>query len=128
MDMLKASGLAVCAALCALILRRLRPELGAAISLAAGVMMLALCVPQLLSVAEGIASLARSGGIRDAYLTSLMKVAGVSLLSDFAAQTCRDAGEEGLAVKTELCARIMLLSLALPYMQSLLSAVLSLSP
>ena len=47
---------------------------------------------------------------------------------DFAAQTCRDAGEEGLAMKTELAGRVMLLTLALPAMQTLLTQLLSLAP
>lgn len=128
MDMLKTAGLAVCAALCALLLRRMRPEISTGISLAGGAIILALCLPVLMEIVRGLTSLARQGGVQDTYLTQLLKVAGVSLLSDFAAQTCRDAGEEGLAVKTELAGRVMLLSLALPAMRTLLSAILALSP
>ncbi len=128
MDMLRTAGLAVCAALCALLLRRMRPEISTGISLAGGAIILALCLPVLIEIVRGLTSLARQGGVQDTYLTQLLKVAGVSLLSDFAAQTCRDAGEEGLAVKTELAGRVMLLSLALPAMRTLLSAILALSP
>ena len=46
---------------------------------------------------------------------------------DFAAQTCRDASEEGLALKVETAGRVMLLSLSLPVMRTLLSQILSLS-
>ena len=128
MDMLRTAGLAVCAALCALLLRRMRPEISTGISLAGGAIILALCLPVLIEIVRGLTSLARQGGVQDTYLTQLLKVAGVSLLSDFAAQTCRDAVEEGLAVKTELAGRVMLLSLALPAMRTLLSAILALSP
>ena len=58
----------------------------------------------------------------------LFEVAGISLLMDFAAQTCRDAGEEGLAMKAELAGRVMLLTLALPSLQSLLGLILSIAP
>ena len=47
---------------------------------------------------------------------------------DFAAQTCRDAGEEGLAMKAELAGRVVLLTLALPSLQSLLGLILSIAP
>ena len=58
----------------------------------------------------------------------LLKIGGISLLMDFAAQTCRDAGENGLALKVELAGRVMLILLALPFMQALLTQILSLSP
>lgn len=128
MDLLKAAGLAVCAALCALILRRLRPEMSTAVSLAGGAVVLMLCAPALADIMNALTDLAQQGGVPEGYLSQLLKVAGVSLLADFAAQTCRDAGEEGLAVKTELAGRIMLLSLALPAMRTLLASILSLSP
>ena len=46
---------------------------------------------------------------------------------DFAAQTCRDANEDGLAMKVELAGRVMLIALALPVMRTLLVQILSLS-
>ena len=46
---------------------------------------------------------------------------------DFAAQTCRDAGEDGLALKVELAGRVMLIALSLPVMQTLLTQIMSLA-
>lgn len=128
MAFLKACGLAICAALSALILRRMRPDMSVAISLAGGALLLIFCLPMLSEIITSLSDFSRQGGVQEGYLTQLLKVAGISLLADFAAQTCRDAGEEGLAVKTELAGRIMLLSLALPVMRTLLSSILSLSP
>ena len=60
-------------------------------------------------------------------MSQLLKVCGVSLMMDFSAQTCRDAGEEGLAVKVEMGGRVILLTLALPFMQALLQQIMSLA-
>lgn len=128
MDLMKIAALAVCAAICALVLRRMRPEMGAALSIAAGLMVLLLAIPMVAQVMSGLSDMAQSGGVSDGYMAQLLKVAGVSLLMDFAAQTCRDAGEESLAMKAELAGRVMLLALALPFMQTLLGQILSLSP
>ena len=128
MDMLKLAGFAIMGALAALLLRQLKPGVGLTVSLAAGAMVTVLLLPTLGEAVQGISSLAQSGGLSDAYLSQLMKVGGVSLLMDFAAQTCRDAGEEGLAMKTELAGRVMLLTLALPAMQTLLAQILALAP
>ncbi len=119
---------AVCAAAMALVLRRWKPEAGLALSLAAGVMTALAVLPVLATVVDEITQLAQTGGVDGKYMTVLLKAGGISLLMDFAASTCRDAGEEGLAMKTELAGRVMLISLALPVMRTLLTQIMSLSP
>lgn len=128
MDFYRIAALAVSAAIMALVIRRVRPELGVTLTLCAGALVLLLALPTLARLIGGLSALAHTGGVSDQYMAQLLKVAGVSLLMDFAAQTCRDAGEEGLAMKAELAGRVMLLSLALPSMQTLLTQILSLSP
>lgn len=121
------AGFAVCAAAIALTMRRIRPEAAPVLVIAAGTLATMLILPQLAEIIDGVRALASSGGVQDAYMTPLLKVAGISLLMDFSAQTCRDAGEEGLAIKVELCGRVMLIALVLPVMEALLSQILSLS-
>ena len=128
MDVMRMAGMSMASAIAVLLLRRMRPEMGLTAALAAGILLLTMALPMISQVIGGITSMARSGGVKQHYLTQLLKVAGISLLMDFAAQTCRDAGEEGLAMKTELAGRVMLLSLALPAMQTLLTKILALSP
>jgi len=128
MSMLQLAGFSTAAALVALTLRRLRPEAGVALALAAGAMLAVLMLPALSGVVSALSSLARIGGVKDATMNTLLKITGMSLLADFAAQTCRDAGEEGLALRTELAGRVMILLLALPTMQTLLTQILALSP
>lgn len=125
--MLKIAGFAVCAAVMAMVLRRIRPEAALGLVLAAGAMAALLILPSLAQVIDGVATLAQSGGISDGYITQLLKVGGISLLMDFSAQTCRDAGEDGLAMKVELAGRVMLMTLSLPFMQELLVQIMSLS-
>lgn len=112
----------------ALVMRKLRPEAASVLVIAAGALAALLVVPQLAEIVSGVASLAATGGVQDGYMTQLLKVGGISLLMDFAAQTCRDAGEDGLALKVELAGRVMLIALALPVMQALLGQIMSLSP
>ena len=127
MDMLKLCGAAVCAAVFSLVLRNVRREVGIAAALAAGTLIALMTLPQLQEVVQGITAISRAGGLSDVYLMQLLRVCGVSLLMDFAAQTCRDAGENGLAMKVELAGRITLIALSLPFMQALLTQILSLS-
>ena len=127
MNAMQFAGLAVCAAAMAMLLRRLRPEAGWGLVVAAGVIILLLLTPTISAIINGVASLADMGGVSDAYMKQLLKIGGISLLMDFAAQTCRDASEDGLALKVELAGRIMLIALSLPVMQTLLTQIMSLA-
>lgn len=128
MNVMKIAGLAILGAVGALILRRLRPEMGLVMALAAGILLLVMCMPMLGEIIRGVSALAQKGGVTAETTAPLLKVTAINLLTDFAAQTCRDAGENGLALKTELAGRILMLSLALPAMQTLLSLILALCP
>lgn len=128
MNAMQFAGFAVCAAAMALVMRRLRPESATVLVIAAGALAGIMILPRLGQIVSGITALASAGGVQESYMTQLLKVGGVSLLMDFAAQTCRDAGEDGLAMKTELAGRVMLIALALPVMRTLLEQILSLSP
>ena len=121
------AGFAVCAAALALILRRLRPESATVLVIAASALAGLMILPQLAQIVDGVVSLAKSGGVQDGYITQLLKISGISLLMDFAAQTCRDAGEYGLALKVELAGRVILITLSLPVMQTLLTQIISLA-
>lgn len=126
--MLKLAGLGVCGAIMAMLLRRMRPGAGAAVSMGAGLLILLGLMPALEETVTRIAVLSSAGGLPDSYMLQLLKVGGVSLLTDFASQTCRDAEETGLAMKVELAGRITLIALSLPFMEALLVQIMSLSP
>lgn len=128
MNALQLAFFAVCAAVMALVMRRLRPESATVLVIAAGALTGIAILPQLGQIVGGISALASAGDVQDGYMAQLLKVGGVSLLMDFAAQTCRDAGEDGLAMKTELAGRVMLITLSLPVMRTLLEQILSISP
>jgi len=128
MDVLKLCGLGIGAALMAMLLRRMRPEAGLGVAVAGGLLLLTLLLPQLQIAVSGITQIAAVGHVPEPYMAQLLKVGGISLLTDFSAQTCRDAKEDGLAMKVELAGRVSLIVLSLPYMQLLLTQIMSLSP
>ena len=128
MSALQIAGFAVCAAAIALVMRRLRPESATVLVIGAGLLLALAALPQLGEIVSGVAAMAGTGGVQAGYMTQLLKVGGISLLMEFAAQTCRDANEDGLALKVEFIGRVMLIALALPVMRTLLTQIMSLSP
>ena len=58
----------------------------------------------------------------------LVRLVGMAYVTEFAAQACRDAGEEGLAAKAALCGKMLLLAQTLPLILEIGDLTLSLAP
>lgn len=55
------------------------------------------------------------------YIETVIKALGIAVISESAADLCRDAGESAIASKTEFAAKIMIIYLALPVIKNLIS-------
>ena len=116
-------GLLLCAAMLATVLRGQRPELALCLSLAAGVLVVVLIVGQLAPLASAIRRMLQGGDFSDDWLEVVLKAAGVCLVTQLTADTCKDAGETALAGKAELVGRVLLLLLAVPLFEQILTLV-----
>lgn len=120
-----AVGILLCGTLLALVLRTRRPELAMCLSLAAGGVVLLLLLSQLTPLLAAMRRMGQAGGMADTHVAVVLKAAGICLLTQLTADTCRDAGEAALAGKAELTGRVLLLLLAVPLFEELLSLVLA---
>ena len=108
------------AALACMLLRPLRPELAMGVALAGAVAVLVTLRGDLLSVMKLLQTLAGQTALDRAQSELLLRACGVALVSQFGADLCRDAGESALAGRAEFAARLALLGMAAPFVQSLL--------
>ena len=116
---------AVVAAFLAVMLRHHAPEQGLAVGITAGILLLAVALGEALPLFRELTDLLKAGGLSGEYVTVLFKALGVCLLTQLAADACRDAGEQGLASKTEVAGKLALLTLALPLFRKLGEIALS---
>ena len=116
--------LAVGLALIALTLRSLHKPMGTAFSLAAGAaLLLALMDPlqQATAVLRGLADYAQMG---EGQIALVFKLLGVGFAAEFAAQACRDAGENGLAMRVELGGKVALLLISAPLLEEIAGLIM----
>ncbi|MBR6110109.1 MAG: hypothetical protein IKQ36_10265 [Clostridia bacterium] len=126
MDVYKIAGLAVITALLSLTVRSIRPEMGMQVALAGGLIILGFAVSEFSGAAELLRGFAEKTGIESGIVGVMVKILGTAYVTEAASGICRDAGENALAVKTEICGRLMLMSAALPWLLSLASSLLRL--
>ncbi|MBE3520070.1 MAG: stage III sporulation protein AD [Firmicutes bacterium] len=115
----------VCSLVLALI-RRERPEMGVMLSLAAGAFILMLVAPRAVGIMLVFKDAAERAGVGSTYLGVALKVLGIAYVVDFAADLCRDAGEENLASRVELAGKILILVAALPVIEGVFQLIQSL--
>ena len=123
MLIVKVAALCVATAMICAALRVQRPEMATALSLAAGVAVLAMLLGELTRAAEGLSVLRDRLGVDADIAAVLLKGAGVAVLSELGAQLCADAGETALAGRVTLAARVAMLALCAPLLTELVDAV-----
>lgn len=119
-------GIAVIAAVLTLLLKKYQPEHSLLLGLLAGLLILALLLPRMSSIAELTETLAQMADVPWEYGSLLIKGLGICLLTQSASDACKDAGEQGLAFKAELAGKVALLLLSLPVFERVLQLATSL--
>ena len=112
-------GLAVAAAVIALTLRSANKPFGLAFALAAGAALLLALTEPLREAVRAVGEIAQAAGAEDGRLTLIVRILGVAFAAEFAAQACRDAGEEGIALRVELSAKLALVALSAPLLRQM---------
>ena len=127
-EALRMAGFSVIADVMAFTLRAAHREAGAAVALAAGLMLFFWAVSQVSAAVETLRSLSRQAGMGDGTLTLLLKLLAMAYAAEFAVQACQDAGEAGLAAKAALCGKVLLTVQTLPLILEIGQLTLSLVP
>ena len=112
-------GLAIAAAVIALTLRGADKPLGLAFALAAGAVLLLTLLQPLREAMSTLSEIAQAAEGDDGRLSLILKLLGVAFAAEFAAQACRDAGEEGIALRVELSAKLALVALSAPLLRQM---------
>lgn len=120
------AAVAVITAFLAVMLRRSHPEQAMAVTLIAGILMVAAVLGVIAPLLSDIRIMLEATGLTGEYVQILFKALGICVITQLASDACRDAGEQGLAAKTELAGKLTLLALALPMFQKIGGIALSL--
>ncbi len=119
-------GLGVCAAVIALYLRELRPDIARLFALGAGLVIMAAMVPMAGEFVAGIRSFARLVPLTADFVGPLLKITGIAYIAQFAAELCRDAGESALAGRVELAGKTAIALMSFPIVKEVFMSLMRL--
>ena len=122
MNIVAVCGLAVLGLLVTVILRGIRPDFAVFTGIATALILLGTSISAISSVIKSIAMLSNETGF-SLYTTLILKTLGIALISQMTADVCRECGSASIASKVEFSAKIMILSLCIPILQTLLEYI-----
>ena len=107
----------------ALFLKQTKPEYAVFVSVGTGLLLLLMAAERLSLVVENIRLLQDAISIQSAYIQALLKIIGITYISEFAADICRDAGYSAVAGQIGVVAKLSVLAVSMPIVNALLQTV-----
>ena len=123
MDIIKISLLGICGVILCFFLKETRPEYTAFITMGIGIMILGLAVGKLEYLFGTLRQLKDSLPVDQEYLTTLIKMIGITYIGQFSAGICKDAGHQATAAQIELFCRLSVLVQSVPILLALLETI-----
>lgn len=128
MDIIKIIGIGLISLVITIIVKQYKPEFAVYISLIAGTLILMLVFDKLSEVIKLLNNLASKSAINSKFISLLIKITGIAILTEFAVSICKDSGETAIANKMDIGGKIMIIAVSVPIISSLLENVIKILP
>lgn len=111
----------IISAFLSVMIKKYNPEYSLAIGIVTGVLILGVIFGHITGVIARVQQLLRETNIPLEYIEILFKSLGICFLTQFASDTCKDAGETALSSKIETAGKLMILILSLPLFEKVIN-------
>ena len=125
MNMLSIGVLAVIAVILSLTIRPKNGEIALMLTLSCSVLILLSVFSRASEIIGTVNSIVAASQTNISYIVILLKVIGICLLTEFAVNTCRDAGSQSLAGNVSLAGKLLVTVTALPLYADILNTVMT---
>lgn len=119
----KIIGIALVAVVLSVLIKEYRPEISVLISVSSVAVMFIVISPYLKTVMASFVNLSEQIGINVSYMIIVIKVIGVAYITQIVSEICRDAGENALGTKMEICGKIIITVMSLPIIYELFEVI-----
>lgn len=121
--MIKIAVLGLIAVIFAIQLKKTNPELALLVSIAGCVLICMYGIIKLEYVIDALDTLISYIDIPKGYIAVLLKIVGITFVSEFAADLCKDAGHAALGNQIEFAGRISIIAISMPVLLALVKTI-----
>lgn len=115
----------MCETVLYLLLKRYKPELCPLCEISAVIALFFLLMPEIKQLKGLISELVGTAGVSAEYLSVILKVIGLALITEISADMCRDSGQSALGTKIEFFGTVSVLVTAVPLFKALLQLIVT---
>lgn len=127
-EIIKIVGIGLIALVIAIILKQYRPEYAIYVSIGAGILILVFIMSKITGIINLLQSISDKTYINKQFLSILLKITGIAIITEFAVSICTDAGEKAIASKIEIGSKVIIIAMSIPIISSLLELIIEILP
>lgn len=124
--MIKALGIAMCVLLCSLFVKNYNKAVSVMLSVFGAIAIFILVSDKIADVISSLTHLSENISATYEYIKLMVKVLGITLISQFVSDICKDSGEITLSSIVLLSAKIVVISMILPLFETIINIVIGL--
>ena len=123
MDIIKISLLGVCGVILGFLMKGTKPEYACFITVGIGLVIMGLAVGKIGYLFESLERLRENLPVDGSYITTLLKMIGITYIGQFSSGICKDAGYASTGAQIELFCRLSVMVLSMPVLLALLDTI-----
>lgn len=128
MDIIKIIGVGFFTLIITIILKEYRKEYAIYAVLIGGMIIIFYSMDTVKAIINFINDLSRNKSYNTEFISLLLKITGISILTEYAVSICKDSGENAIANKIDFGGKIIVISLSIPIISTTLSSLTRLLP
>lgn len=121
--MSKIAGIVLCEMLVYSMLRQYKPEFAVFSQLGAGAVLVFVIGDEIRDALGVFGGMLSSGGVSSVYISVLIKVLGITLITQVLSDMCRDSGDTAAATKLEFAGKVIITAVSLPVIKGFTSFI-----
>ncbi len=128
MEIVKIIGIGFLTLIITIILKETKKEYAIYAVLIGGAIIIFYSMDMVKSIIDFIQELSHNSNYNNAFISLLLKITGISILTEYAVSICKDAGENSIANKIDFGGKIIVISLSIPVISTTLDTLTKLLP
>ncbi len=128
MEIIKIIGIGFLTLIITIILKETKKEYAIYAVLIGGAIIIFYSIDTIRSIITFIQDLSNNSNYNNAFISLLLKITGISILTEYAVSICKDVGESSIANKIDFGGKIIVISLSIPVISTTLETLTKLLP
>lgn len=128
MDIVKVIGIGFLTLIITIILKEYKKEYAIYAVLIGGLIIIFYSMDTIKSIIDFINTLSSNKNYNSEFISLLLKITGISILTEYAVSICKDSGENAIANKIDFGGKVIVISLSIPVISTTLTTLTKLLP